>query len=308
MMNGIIFLCLFNISHFSSTDCSEVMSKRTQQDSGEERVTAKSKPMMNLVSRCSERTHVLPSTASESLGKTRHESQFSMSSRNEQHHRTGRPVKDAYSSSYSEWNVDKNWSSQEWKSDELMEDRTGRPVVFAQHTDRFIIENDNMDSYTEAESGMSLKSRSFLHRVKDQVRKRQNQSSKDAKKDSDKHSVIWRMFMSSTLQESILMGNNYSENLHSIKNTEDLTVKQMFDISEKLLSEQSDEIYGVDTIDWEDSSWKYLSLVGDEQVISLSNTKVLSWKNERESTIKLCMRRQIDVVQMFIRIQSFGQN
>ena len=40
-------LCLFNISHFSSTDCSEVMSKRTQKDSGEERVAAKSKPMMN---------------------------------------------------------------------------------------------------------------------------------------------------------------------------------------------------------------------------------------------------------------------
>ena len=46
-------LCLFNISHFSSTNCSEMMSKRTQKDSGEERVTAKSKPMMNLVSRCS---------------------------------------------------------------------------------------------------------------------------------------------------------------------------------------------------------------------------------------------------------------
>ena len=48
-------LCLFNISHFSSTKCSEVMSNRTQKDAGEERVTAKSKPMMNLVSRCSER-------------------------------------------------------------------------------------------------------------------------------------------------------------------------------------------------------------------------------------------------------------
>ena len=265
--------------------------------------------MMNLVSRYSARDpNVLASTASESPGNTKLESQFPLSSRTEQHHRTRRPVEDAYSSSYSEWNVDKTLSSQEWKSDELMEDRTGRPVVFAQHTDRFIIENDNMDSYTEAESGMSLKSRSFLHRVKDQVRKRQNQSSKDATKDSEKHSVILGMFMSSTLQECILMGNKYSENLHSIKNTEDLTVKQMFDISEKLLSEQSDEIYGVDTIDWEDSSWKYLSLVGDEQVISLLHTKVLPWKNERESTIKLCMRRQIDVVQKFIRIQSFGQN
>ena len=144
-------LCLINISQFSSTDCSEVMSKRTQKDSGEERVIAKSKPMMNFVSRCSERTpDVLASTASESPEKTRHESQLLLSSRTEQHHRTGRPVEDAYSSSYSEWNVDKTWSSQEWKPDELMEDRTGRPVVFTQHTDRFIVENDKMNSYTEA--------------------------------------------------------------------------------------------------------------------------------------------------------------
>ena len=58
-----------------------MMSKRTQKDSGEERVTAKSKPMTNLVSRCSERTpDVLASPASESPGKTRHESQFSLSS------------------------------------------------------------------------------------------------------------------------------------------------------------------------------------------------------------------------------------
>ena len=63
-------LCLFNISHSSSTHCFEVMSKRTKEDAGEERVTAKSKPMMNLVSRCSVRNpHVLASTASESLGE-----------------------------------------------------------------------------------------------------------------------------------------------------------------------------------------------------------------------------------------------
>ena len=30
----------------------------------------------------------------------------------------------------------------------LLEVRTGRPVVFAQHTDRFIVENDKMDSDT----------------------------------------------------------------------------------------------------------------------------------------------------------------
>ena len=79
---------------------------------------------------------------------------------------------------------------------------------------------------------------------------------------------------SSTLQASLFMEKNYSDNWHSIKNTKDLTMKQMFDISEKWISEQSDEIYGVNTISWEYSSWKHLSLVWGEKVISLSHTKV----------------------------------
>ena len=168
--------------------------------------------------------------------KTRHESQNPLSLQTEKHDRTVRPGVYAYSSSYSVWNVDKIWSSQEWKSDELIEDRTGRPVVFAQHTDRFIVENDKMNSFTEAGSELSLESRSFLHRLNDQVRKRQNQSSTDATQDSDKHSLRWGMFMSSKLQASVFMGKTYSDNWHSIKNTEDLTMKQMFDISEKWIT------------------------------------------------------------------------
>ena len=152
--------------------------------------------------------------------------------------------------------------------EEANHDRTERPVVCSQRAHQFVIEDD------ETESELSLGSRSFLHRVNDQVRKRQKQSSIDATEDSDKHSVIWRMFMSSTLQASVFMVKNYSDNWHSIKNTEDLTMKQMFDISEKLVSEQSDEICGVKTFNWENSSWKYLSLIGDEQVISLQRTKV----------------------------------
>ena len=50
-----------------------------------------------------------------------------------------------------------------------------------------------------------------------------------------------------------IMGKNYSENLHSIKNKgKDLTLKQMFHISEKLIAGQSDEIFGVTPINWED--------------------------------------------------------
>ena len=48
----------------------------------------------------------------------------------------------------------------------------------------------------------------------------------------------------------------------------------MFDISWKLIAEQSYESYGVNTNTWSDSSWKHLLLIGDEEVISLSNGKV----------------------------------
>ena len=58
---------LFNISHFCSTACTAAMAKRAQQESGEERVTAKSRPMMNLTARM---PTVVSSSTSSSPGKT----------------------------------------------------------------------------------------------------------------------------------------------------------------------------------------------------------------------------------------------
>ena len=124
---------------------------------------------------------VLPSTASQSPGKNSCESQILLSSWTAQHLRTVRPVMCASSSDYSEWNIDEKWSSQEGKSDEVMEVRTARPVggqPFTQHKDKFVIDDDDMDCNTATESDLSLKSRSFLHRVNDRVRKLQDQSSK----------------------------------------------------------------------------------------------------------------------------------
>ena len=91
-------------------------------------------------------------------------------------------------------------------------------------------------------------------------------------------------------------------------------MKQMFDMSDKLTAGQSDEIYGLNTINWEDSSWKHLSLIGDEEV---SRTRrftfffrfcVVHWIDEWEPTINNCLGRQVDVVQKFTAIQSFGHN
>ena len=51
-------------------------------------------------------------------------------------------------------------------------------------------------------------------------------------------------------------------------------MNQMFDMCEKKIVGQSDEICGVTPINWEDSFWKQLSVVSDEEVISLSHAKV----------------------------------
>ena len=51
--------------------------------------------------------------------------------------------------------------------------------------------------------------------------------------------------------------------------------KTSFFVYFKLILEQSDEIFGVSQISWENSPWKQLSLVNDEESISLSHATVL---------------------------------
>ena len=56
-------LLFFNISNFRSASCPQTLSKRTQEGTGEERVTAKSKPMMKLFSNTVARSSTAPSSS-----------------------------------------------------------------------------------------------------------------------------------------------------------------------------------------------------------------------------------------------------
>ena len=85
--------------------------------------------------------------------------------------------------------------------------------------------------------------------------------------------MIWGMFMAVTMESAVFMGKNYLNNCQSIVNTTYLTLKKMFDISTRLVSEQN-EISGLETIGWDNHSWKYLSLLGNERVVNLQRTKV----------------------------------
>ena len=112
----------------------------------------------------------------------------------------------------------------------------------------------------------------FVNKVKDQVRNRQKRMSNVADS-GEEHSIIWGMFMAATMNAATFMGKNFSTIQNFIKNSEDLTLKQMFDVTVQLVNDQ-EKIHGLDKIHWEKNSWKCLSLIGDETVINLQSTKV----------------------------------
>ena len=68
------------------------------------------------------------------------------------------------------------------------------------------------DPYMTSLSSMMIwtltppRSRSFLNRVNDRLPKMLDRSPEDAMQDIDKRSMIWRMFMSSTLEASVFIG------------------------------------------------------------------------------------------------------
>ena len=168
---------------------------------------------MSLIARA---PSTLSSSASESPGKRSYESQSPWSAKAEKYDRTGQPVvgrdashesthhhkqvvESSYSARYSGWDDDKAWSSQEWKADKSMDDRTGQPVVTSwarthevqssfshEKTKHFILEEEETHDRKgqpvvcpqrgarpqqfiigddEAQLELSLGSRSFLDRV-----------------------------------------------------------------------------------------------------------------------------------------------
>ena len=113
-------LTLFNISHFSSTACTAAMAKRAQQESGEGRVTAKSRPMMNLTART---PSFVSSSASANPGRTSHG--YQDPEKLVLDDRAGQPVETSRSNYSQDYGL--SWSSQVWKSGDGEHDRPGQP-------------------------------------------------------------------------------------------------------------------------------------------------------------------------------------
>ena len=207
-------LNLFNISHFSSTACIAAMAKRAQQESGEGRVTAKSRPMMNLTART---PSFVSSSASSNPGRTSYGYQDPERSVSIDDG-TGKPVETSRSD-YLQEDYGRSWSSQEWKSGAAEHDRSGKPEEISwdilqkvdprreepllggnAHSARYgeMIHdgsgkpeavNHQEQAYSE-NFVMGSDAAEFVNKVKDQVRNRQKRMSNVAES-GEEHSITW---------------------------------------------------------------------------------------------------------------------
>ena len=121
------------------------------------------------------------------------------------------------------------------RNGETIHDGSGKPET-VNHQEKTNSENFVMDS-DAAE---------FVNKVKDQVRNRQKRMSNVAESD-EKHSIIWGMFETATVNTTIFMTKNFSTIQSFTKNYKDLTLKQMFDVVAQLVNNQ-EEIHGLNTI------------------------------------------------------------
>ena len=287
-------LTLFNISHFSSTACIAVMAKRAQQESGEGRATAKSRPMMNLTART---PSFVSSSASTSPGRT--SCGYQDPERYVLDDRAGQPVEKSRSDYSQDYGL--SWSSQEWKSGDGERDRSGKPeenswdslqkvdphreeylLGRTAHSARYeetihdrtgqLVPEDLQGKAHFEKFIVGSGTTEFVNKVRNQVRIRQKRMSSNAE-DCTEHSIIWGMFMATTLNAATFMGKNYSTMQNVVQNEENLTLKQMFDVTAQTIHNE-DEIYCLDKVVYQKNSWTQLSLINDPVVIGLQSAKV----------------------------------
>ena len=217
------------------------MAKRAQQESGEGRITANSRPMMNLTART-------PSFVSSSASSNPEMTSYGYQD----------PGKSVASDDRSGKAEKTSWNTVQQiclhHGDALL-DGNAHSARYGETIHDGSGQLDGANCQEEADSEtfvMGNDAAEFVNKVKDQVRKRQKRTSNVADS-GEEHSIIWRMFMAATTNAATFMGKNFMDNENSIKNSTGLTLKKMFDISEKLVSEQEENNKG--TIQYNNTIW-----------------------------------------------------
>ena len=171
---------------------------------------------------------------------------------------------------YSKEDHGRSWSSQEWKSGAAEHDRSGKPdrnswdslrkvdphrgehllgrTAHSARNEETIHDrtgqpvSENIQGKANFENFIvGSDTREFVNKVRNQVRIRQKRMSSIAENCTE-HSIIWGMFIATTLNAVTFMGRNYSTMQNVVKNEESLTLKQMFDVTAQMVHNE-EEIY-----------------------------------------------------------------
>ena len=208
------------------------MAKRAQQESGEGRVTVKSRPMMNLTART---PSFVSSSASSNPGRTLY--RYQDPERPVLDDRAGQPVEKSRSN-YLQKDYGLSWNSQEWKSGDGEHDRSGKLDENScdslrkvdPHREEYLLDrtahsarneetihdgtgqpvSENLPGKAHFENFI-LRSEitEFVKKVRNQVRIRQKRMSSLAENCTE-HSIIWGIFVATTLNAATFMGKNFS--------------------------------------------------------------------------------------------------
>ena len=81
-----------------------------------------------------------------------------------------------------------------------------------------------------------------IEKVFSNVRQKVSRFEVDEMLDIDVNAMIWEIFMSATMKTAVHLGEDYQDNLRTTKNTDFEKVKTSFDISQKLILSQQEEI------------------------------------------------------------------
>ena len=102
----------------------------------------------------------------------------------------------------------------------------------------------NVDSEWPKNCKISAASVPHLEEVHSNLWQKIGRKSGDNVNALDTNSLIWRMFVSATVDAAVCLGTIFLENLHSTKNQAQRTTRILFDASQKLITDQT-EIQGV---------------------------------------------------------------
>ena len=250
---------MFSCSHSGLINKPKTMSKRQQEETSreQERVVAKSKPMMSLVSKTANRSSA---SSPGTLGAL-----SSLSDRTS--------IVKAVAEGLNENTAS---SSQVWRSGANTNTSMGKLVA----------ETRNKHIGTKLfHYNFQIFNVDHLEKVCSNVRQKLSRLQGDEMLNIDVNAMIWGIFMSAIMKAAVHLGQDYQQNLCTTEDTDFEKVRTLFDISQKLILDHKDEIFGISTIELNTVPCIRTTLLFDK-AMNLSKAKVHVYSNSDKASWK----------------------